>query len=319
MGVRRNILSSPQARDSFLDGVLDLSERMTGIMASDLYGFLRNISPTIRMAGTDQELSYYDLLVAWHAAAMRVSIPPGNAAHSAPVFLPWHRMYLLVLEQWIQAVLGDPDFGLPYWDWAEDGELPQPLQWRTDLWTSDHLGEARGDVMTGRVGQMRVRLWSDEPGTIWSIPPRRLTREAGSDSLFRSLPTRAHVTSALQEQDYDRQPWSGGSSLGGHRNHLEGWLDGPRLHNRVHVWIGGDMGPRTSPNDPAFFLNHCNVDRIWEAWMGQQGRTYRPLDNEGPAGHRINDTMFAILGQAFTPGQVLDVSASYTYDNLNVD
>lgn len=319
MGVRRNILSSTQARDQFLDGVLALDQTMTGLMASDVYGFLRGIIPNIRMAGTDQELSYYDLLVVWHAAAMRLSMPPGNAAHGAPIFLPWHRMYLILLERWIQQALGNPEFGLPYWDWAEDGELPASSQWRIRLWDSDYLGEARNDVVGGRVGQMRVRLWSDRSETIWSIPPRRLTRDAGTDPAFRSLPSRADVSAALQETDYDRSPWSGSALGGGHRNHVEGWLSGPRLHNLVHVWIGGDMGPATSPNDPAFFLNHCNVDRIWEAWMAQHGRTYQPVGNEGPEGHRLNDTMFAILGETLTPAQVLDVAARYTYDSLTVD
>ena len=35
------------------------------------------------------------------------------------------------------------------------------------------------------------------------------------------------------------------------------------MHNLVHRWVGGSMGPGTSPNDPVFFLHHCNVDRIW--------------------------------------------------------
>jgi tyrosinase len=39
------------------------------------------------------------------------------------------------------------------------------------------------------------------------------------------------------------------------------------MHNRVHICIGGDMGSSTSPNnDPVFYLNHCNVDRIWAVW-----------------------------------------------------
>lgn len=27
------------------------------------------------------------------------------------------------------------------------------------------------------------------------------------------------------------------------------------------------MGPMTSPNDPVFFVHHCNVDRIWYNWQ----------------------------------------------------
>jgi tyrosinase len=57
--------------------------------------------------------------------------PPGqgdrNAAHRGPVFLPWHRFMLILLELQLQRVLSDPDFGLPYWDWAADGELPRAV------------------------------------------------------------------------------------------------------------------------------------------------------------------------------------------------
>jgi tyrosinase len=91
------------------------------------------------------------------------------------------------------------------------------------------------------------------------------------------------------------------------------------MHNQVHVWIGGDMGPATSPNDPVFYLNHCNVDRIWEAWLVSQGRTYVPAQSESAqlAMHRLNDPMYSILiSQATTPAQMLDVSQFYTYDLL---
>ena len=30
--------------------------------------------------------------------------------------------------------------------------------WQTELWTAEMLGEARGDVVSGKVAQMRVRL-----------------------------------------------------------------------------------------------------------------------------------------------------------------
>ena len=33
-------------------------------------------------------------------------------------FLSWHRMYLYFFERIVRAASGDPDFALPYWDYA---------------------------------------------------------------------------------------------------------------------------------------------------------------------------------------------------------
>ncbi len=321
-GIRADILSSTAVRDDFLDAVVALDQAPSGITASQVNQFLQTNFPQLRMQGIEQELNYYDLFVLWHVVAMSIPTPPGsgrNAAHRGAIFLPWHRPFLILLEQWMQIVLGKPDFGLPYWDWAADGDLPQSQQWQTVLWTSDYIGEARNQVVSGRVGQVRVRLEQDMSGTLLSVPPRPLERDAGRDQDpgNRSLPSTADVRGAMQEPLYDISPYSA-NSQGGHRNRLEGWINGPQLHNLVHVWVGGDMGPGTSPNDPVFFLNHCNVDRIWEAWMAQRGLVYVPGSGQGPVGHRIDDAMFALFGQTRTPAQVLDPSQWYEYDSLAV-
>jgi len=40
------------------------------------------------------------------------------------------------------------------------------------------------------------------------------------------------------------------------------------FHNSIHDFVGGDMSNvGWSPNDPAFFLHHCNVDRFWAIWQ----------------------------------------------------
>ncbi len=39
------------------------------------------------------------------------------------------------------------------------------------------------------------------------------------------------------------------------------------LHDRVHVAVGGNMDTSASPSDPAFFLHHANIDRLWEQWQ----------------------------------------------------
>ena len=41
------------------------------------------------------------------------------------------------------------------------------------------------------------------------------------------------------------------------------------------------MGDATSPNDPVFFLHHCNVDRLWAQWWSDNPkRPYLPADGE---------------------------------------
>jgi tyrosinase len=143
-----------------------------------------------------------------------------------------------------------------------------------------------------------------------------LNRELGADPDAPTLPTPASEVDALGQSPYDTAPWNRASL--GFRNRLEGWLPFG-MHNQVHVWIGGDMGPATSPNDPVFYLNHCNVDRIWEAWLVDQGRTYVPSQSESAqlATHRLNDPMYSILiSQPTTPAQMLDVSQFYSYDLL---
>jgi tyrosinase len=67
---------------------------------------------------------------------------------------------------------------------------------------------------------------------------------------------------------YDQFPYDGSSN--GFRNELDGWR--PKgtpsaLHNAIHVWVFGHTILNTSPNDPVFFLNHCNMDRIWTKWQ----------------------------------------------------
>jgi len=148
---------------------------------------------------------------------------------------------------------------------------------------------------------------------------RRLQRPTST----LGLPISQQVSDVLKSQtDYDIPDWDV-RCREGIRNRLEGWIpfsagSGSELHNRVHVWIGGDMGPGTSPNDPVFYLNHCNVDRIWEAWMAKHGRTYVPDDSpDNPLGHRLNDQIISLVTRrTTTPAEMLDVTNIYTYDVL---
>ncbi|MGB8384679.1 MAG: tyrosinase family protein, partial [Dermatophilaceae bacterium] len=159
----------------------------------------------------------------------------------------------------------------------------------------------------------RVRIDSDAQGRLRTTD-RGLRRDLGAD--VDTLPSSAAVTQALDEDRYDRAPWN--RAVLSFRNRLEGWRPFG-LHNQVHVWVGGDMAPATSPNDPVFYLNHCNVDRIWQGWMTRRGPSYAPPQTASPdlRWHRIDDPMYSLLTTTpVTPAQMLDVTAYYSYDAL---
>jgi tyrosinase len=294
--IRHNVLQNTEAAEGYVEGVLRLKDPRE--------------SPWPGQSG----LSLYDFFVFWHHRAMMLFTPPTqsdrNAAHSGPVFLPWHRNFLLTFEFFLRDVLDDDEFRLPYWDWAADAALPTPAA--SAVWGTNLLGRFAG-------GAWRVRLIENPTGVNPLRTDRELIRELGAQG---SLPTRAQIRQVILDQVvYDLPPYH--RSVAGFRNFLEGWIGPSRLHNAVHVWVGGDrgdMGDATSPNDPVFFLHHCNVDRIWTAWQRQHSNaSYVPPQtaSDDLLFHRIDDRMHTFFDQQVTPRDMLDVDAFYQYDTLD--
>jgi tyrosinase len=241
-----------------------------------------------------------------------------NAAHSGPAFLPWHRYFLLRFEGYLRRALGAPEFRLPYWDWAADAALEDPR--RSPLWSQENMGRFTTRAV------WPVRVVPAERGLTRLPRPRALARSLGAAG---ALPTRDALRTVLRDQlQYDAPPYD--SSSNGFRNYIEGWEGPARIHNSVHVWVGGDMTDSTSPNDPLFFLHHCNIDRIWHAWRARYpAAPYVPSQRapESLAFHRLNDALYSVFREAapVTPRSVLDPRAlgapfsaadRYDYDTL---
>ncbi len=312
---RPNILTNAVARRQYVQGVNLLKQEFTGPTTASL-----------GIAGPSRPVSTYDLFVVWHHTAMNTLTPPTqgdrNAAHRGPVFLPWHRFMLRQLELNLQRVLNDSTFGLPYWDWARDGQKTPAQQKRSAIWAANALGGSGTLVKTGPFKfkatdpkSFRIRIEADVNGQLVQ-KNHGLRRALGTQ--VSTLPTKTDTTDAVALTPYDATPWD--TSSAGFRNRIEGWAPpaAPALHNRVHVWVGGDMLPSSSPNDPVFYMNHCNVDRIWEAWLIQHGRHYLPPQT-APVwlkGHRINDDMASLISAPMQPADVLDLRSIYVYDSL---
>jgi tyrosinase len=294
MTIRHNILENSTAAAQFITGVQRMKDP--------------NLMPWPGQDG----LSMYDFFIFWHHRAMMLATPPSqssrNAAHSGPVFLPWHRYMLLMFEFYLQDAVEDDSFRLPYWDSAADAELADPRS--SNLWSDEILGQFTN-------GDWRVRLEPNPTGRNPRIVDRPLQRELG---LSGSMATPAQVQDLIRTQAvYDMEPYT--MQVDGFRNHLEGW-DGVGHHNLVHIWIGGDMAVSTSPNDPAFFLHHCNVDRIWAAWQ-QRYPNADYVPNQSAAAdyqfHRLDDAMHTFFNHDadITPRTMLDASQWYRYDALD--
>ncbi|WP_327134661.1 tyrosinase family protein [Streptomyces sp. NBC_01343] len=242
----------------------------------------------------------YDRFVTTHNGFIMSDTDSGDrVGHRSPSFLPWHRRFLLEFEAALQKV--DPAVSLPYWDWTADRTS------RSSLWAADFLGgtgRARdGQVMDGpfayATGKFTVNV---------RVDGRAYLRRALGEGVAE-LPTKAEVEAVLAMPVYDMAPWN--SSSNGFRNNLEGWR-GANLHNRVHVWVGGQMGTGVSPNDPVFWMHHAYVDKLWAEWQARN-----PKSAYLPAAGTVNvvdlhDTMRP--WNDVTPADMLDHRKFYTFD-----
>ncbi|AQS69540.1 tyrosinase family protein [Streptomyces pactum] len=236
-----------------------------------------------------------------------------RTAHLAPSFLPWHRRFLLDLENALRRV--DSSVTVPYWDWTRDRTTTSAP------WTADLLGGngRRSDlrVTTGpfahREGNWTIRVGVTEG--------EFLTRDLGRRRAPIDLPTKSDLEWALKDTAYDVSPWDS-TVTRGFRNKLEGWGTGRgsaswRNHNRVHRWVGGEMLTATSVNDPVFWLHHAFVDLQWYRWQRRhRGAAYLPATPPG----RGDDQHGRVVARheklppwGVTPGELENVDRIYRY------
>ena len=167
-----------------------------------------------------------------HGAAARLGI------HKSPLFLPWHRAFLLDVERQLQDV--DPRVTVPYWRY----NLPS-----TRVFTSDFMGVT--DVGSDFSPGGEIGRWADDE-------LGRLVRDPGerpADGINSGL-----SADGLDARYLFYQP------------QLEN-----RFHNPVHRSVGGWLASAFAPADPLFFLIHANVDRLWAHWQWKH-RRFGPSD-----------------------------------------
>ena len=238
-----------------------------------------------RLHPDDATRSRYDDFVEVHLNAMDAMmmghVP--NWGHLSAAFGPWHRVLLNHFETELRLI--EPTAAIPYWDWTDNASTQAVFT--ADLLGGNGRGED-GQVMDGPFafaqGQWPVVVKDD------TTNPSFLTRRFGSDPSATALPTDAMQSDVMALGRYDESPWydnlrqtptqrSRADDLFRFRLEYD-------LHNLVHRYIGGHMVLAASPNDPVFWLHHCNLDRLWSTWETAHAGTalpYEPVHN-GPSG-----------------------------------
>lgn len=222
-----------------------------------------------------------------------------HCPHGMINFFPWHRWYIYYYESICAELIGNPDFTLPYWNWAGNGgTIP-------DLFYS---------ISPAPTKALNVTYWKDPSNAsspnwgggveVKTIGVRSLKEGQGVQAATPNMFDQAALDTDLDTSDFTTL-W----------HNVEG---GP--HNNAHVIVGGwtgHMGNGMSPLDPIFWLHHCQVDRMWAIWQNR-GNSTPPIagDYKGQfvdAGGTVQDAPNAENSYAF---MTMNNGNGYTYEDL---
>ncbi|KLU85477.1 hypothetical protein MAPG_04500 [Magnaporthiopsis poae ATCC 64411] len=220
--------------------------------------------------------------------------------HYTGNFQPWHRFFMWSYEKALKEECGYQGFH-PYWDWAKYAAAPQdsPIFNGDDTslggngeWIGPHGGvnlsastadnplQLPGGLGGGRVtkGPFANRTILLGPGEDLGGNPRPWKRDVGPAVNMRW----ANYTTIL---DLLRAP-----DITAFRFVSEGYKDTLKIgtHGAGHYVISGDPGGNafTSPNDPAFFVHHAQMDRTWALFQEMDPDTRRNDLGTGPYAHQ---------------------------------
>lgn len=222
----------------------------------------------------------------------------GIDIHFSWFFFPWHRAYIYFHERILQSLLNDTTFSLPFWNW--DGQLDSSF--------------AAGDNSNCFLPGNKVPdAYIDNPSL---AVPRAYGYDFASNSLTQptdaildiASPAITNWTEILQKPKSfsvasnlyvmyqavvapnDAQTFYGAPSRVSSARALPRFNDaykgaiemGP--HVAAHFWARALVEPYNqsygnwnAAQDPLFFANHGNIDRLWTVWKSLGGPRRKDL------------------------------------------
>ncbi|RKK82354.1 hypothetical protein BFJ69_g3279 [Fusarium oxysporum] len=330
-------------------GALTKEERLGYIGAVKKLMELPSRSPPDQVPGAR---SRYDDFIATHmqyATAIHHSVGcPQNSSRwffklitwcLQGLFLTWHRYFTYLYELALRDEAGYKG-AHPYWDWTQTWQ-----DWRKSTvfdgspYSMGSNGKAipHGPVNDTALGSTRLLYPGTGGGCIESGPFANLTIHlgpvallpAGKNNGFNYNP-RCLIRDISPEWSKNAKPTDVVNVISAYSDFqsfdigLEG-LNG--LHAAGHFGVGGMMADQyASPCDPAFFLHHGMIDRVWTLWQSQDAhnRTYQTgrtvtAHNNPPSANATLDTImdFGILAPKQRLGDLVStVDGPFCYQYL---
>ncbi|CAN4076457.1 unnamed protein product [Withania somnifera] len=183
--------------------------------------------------------------------------------HFSWLFFPFHRWYLYFYERILGSLIGDPTFGLPYWNWDHPKGMRLPPMF-------DREGSSLYD---------EKRNQSHRKGTIIDLG------HFGTEVQTTQLQTMTNNLTLMYRQMITNAPcpllfFGARYPLGTDPSPGMGTIENIP-HTPVHIWTGDsprqphgeNMGNFYSAGlDPVFYCHHANVDRMWNEWKAIGGK-----------------------------------------------
>jgi tyrosinase len=199
-----------------------------------------------------------------HLAPDEKPLPEWNQCqHGNYFFLPWHRMYEYWFERILRKASGDPNFTIPYWNYANPAARALPLALRTLDWPGNDT-----------VNPLYVAERNPEAGGLNNGAKLPASAVLTSWNAFRLTQFATHsATAACFGGRIKARPGHALSTMSAFESY----------HNLLHVLLGGRGGYMSdlalSARDPLFLLHHANVDRLWKRWLEQGGGRANPTND----------------------------------------
>ena len=198
----------------------------------------------------------------------------GSGIHEQEFFLPFHRWYILALENLLRQV--DCNITVPYWDWSLE-----PQSWQNStFWAAECGFGGDGDHSNN---------YHVENGVFSQSNNWRLASSADG-SLQRhfngNVPDCATVALIQRTGIAEFNTWHNFVSS--------------NLHDSVHCIIGGTMCTSSAAGAPEFFLTQGFIDQIWASWQSK-GYAFKNL----PFFSKNDNAMPSAFG--YSPADVYDL------------